>query len=56
MRAMQLLEQYVGHEEVVRLIEQDGGGITFRSYPRYAGWLTGMRERINEAIAAQERK
>lgn len=51
LRAMELLESYIGREAVVSLIEQDlVEPLTFKQYPRDAAWLLKLRERINEQL------
>ncbi|MFD2115112.1 DUF4091 domain-containing protein [Paenibacillus yanchengensis] len=53
MRALQLLDQLVGKEQVMALIEQQfPEGITFNNYPKSIEWLLDTRKRINEAIVA----
>ncbi len=54
LRAMQLLETKIGHDAVVKLIEEDcDEPMTFKRYPRTIDYVLGMRERINEAIASK---
>jgi len=54
MRAMKLLEEKLGHDGVVALIEEDcEEPLTFSRYPRDIGYLLEARERINRAIAAK---
>jgi hypothetical protein len=51
LRALQLLESYIGREEVIKLM--DGGleqEITFSVYPREASWLLAFREKVNALI------
>ena len=57
LRALQLLESFIGRERTLRLLE-DGLGepITFKRYPREAKWLLGLRERINAAIRQRVEK
>ena len=52
MRAMQLLERYIGYEAALRILEENGETLTFAEYPRYADYLTGVRGRINMKIAS----
>lgn len=50
-RAMKLLESYIGHEEVVKLIEDCAKmELKFNVYPKNAEFLLEMRKRINEKI------
>lgn len=53
LRALQLLEGFVGRERVLAMIE-DGleEPLTFSAYPRDAAWLLGLRESVNAAIKA----
>ncbi len=54
MRALKLCEQLYGKDYVVNLI--DGGlehEITFRDYPRDAGYILALREKVNAAIKAK---
>lgn len=51
LRAMELLEEKIGHDAVVALIEEDcDEPMTFLKYPRTEEYMLGMRERINKAI------
>ncbi|MGN1345301.1 MAG: glycoside hydrolase domain-containing protein [Eubacteriales bacterium] len=55
MRAMYLAEEKCGREAVLRALEEDLGpeyarGITFSQYPSDAGWLEGVRARVNGLI------
>ncbi|HZG83642.1 DUF4091 domain-containing protein [Paenibacillus sp.] len=53
LRALQLLESYIGKDRVVEVIEGElDSPITFRSYPRDAEWLLAKREQINRLIKA----
>ena len=53
LRAFQLLESFTSYEEVLELIECGcDEKITFHSYPRDAGWLLAVRERINRKIGS----
>ncbi|MFC5650706.1 DUF4091 domain-containing protein [Paenibacillus solisilvae] len=55
LRALQLLESFIGHDEVMRLVEEGlQEEITFNSYPRDAAWLLTFREKINERIRAAQ--
>lgn len=52
MRALQLLEQLIGREKALEVLEQDlAEPITFKQYPRSIDWLLQVRHRINAAIA-----
>ncbi|MCD9020919.1 DUF4091 domain-containing protein [Cohnella silvisoli] len=51
LRALELLESYVGRDETLKLLEQDlESTLTFKDYPIEASWVLGTRERINRAI------
>lgn len=51
-RALELLEQKVGREKVLELLEDDlFKPLTFMEYPHENEWLLETRERINRAIA-----
>lgn len=53
LRALQKLEELAGRESVLELLESGlERELTFKDYPRDAGWLLAAREQINEAIAA----
>jgi len=49
-RALQLLETFVGKERVMELLEEDSVTIDFKNYERDDNWILKMRERINGAI------
>lgn len=49
MRAFELLESYIGREEVLKLIDADGE-ITFNSYPKSEDYIISLRERVNKLI------
>lgn len=49
-RALQLLESFVGKERVMELLEEDSVTIDFKNYERDDNWILKMRERINGAI------
>jgi hypothetical protein len=54
---MQWLEKLAGRERVLEII--DGGPaepVTFTRYPREAGYLIRLRERINQAILSAAEK
>ncbi|GAA4858848.1 DUF4091 domain-containing protein [Paenibacillus vulneris] len=51
LRALQLLESYIGKDRVVALLEEGlEQPITFSEYPRSMEWLLDKREQINQAI------
>ncbi|MCM3337963.1 DUF4091 domain-containing protein [Paenibacillus sp. MER TA 81-3] len=51
LRALQLLESYIGHEAVIALIEDNmEEALTFHSYPHSAEWLLNKRALVNERI------
>lgn len=51
LRALQLLESRIGREAVIRVLEEGlDEPLTFRNYPRDAGWLLSVRERVNRFI------
>ncbi len=50
LRALELLETFIGKEEVLRLVEKDIDPITFKQYPRDEAYLLNLRRRINAAI------
>lgn len=53
MRALALLEGYIGRDAVLDLAEEGlEQPVTFAQYPRDAQWLLSMRERVNRKIAA----
>jgi len=53
LRALRLLEALAGREKVLALLEEDAKTpITFAVYPKDAGWLMNLREKVNAAIAA----
>lgn len=55
MRALTLLEGYIGREAVVRMIEEEAGmEIRFDQYPHGAEFLLRLRERVNHAIKSCE--
>ena len=48
---MKLLESYIGHDAVVKLIEDYAGmEIKMNKYPMNAEFILGLREKINEKI------
>ena len=51
MRALQLLEEKIGKDAVVKLMENGTNEpITFSEYPHNASWLLENREMINQEI------
>ncbi|EKN65201.1 hypothetical protein BABA_21191 [Neobacillus bataviensis LMG 21833] len=51
LRALQLLESFIGREQVLELLEEGlDGGITFEQYPLNREWYLLKREEINEKI------
>lgn len=50
MRAMQLLEHSIGHEQVVSLLEQTGGAIDWDLCPATDEQFLSIREALNRAI------
>lgn len=54
LRALELLEETVGKEGVVRLLEKGiTEPITFSQYPRESEWILKKREEINKIIAVE---
>ena len=52
LQALQLLEQYIGRDEVLKLLEQDlSTPLTFCEYPTNAKWLLAKRQQINDKLA-----
>jgi hypothetical protein len=52
LRALELLEQYIGKERTVALVEEGlAEPISFSEYPHSMEWMLEVRERINRAIA-----
>ncbi len=52
LRALILLEEKIGREEVIRLLEEGlESPITFSEYPRDDQWLLQKREQINKLLA-----
>ena len=49
-RAMKLLEEYIGHDEVVKISEKKLGHIAFTMEPSGADQLLSLREEINKTI------
>ena len=51
LRALQLLTELIGQQQVIDLLEEDlDEAITFSEYPRESDWLLNKREAINRAI------
>jgi len=50
MRAMQLLEKFIGREAVVKLIDEGIEPLTFEKYPHTDDYVLGLRARINREI------
>ena len=47
LRALTFLEEKIGREQVLRLLEREAGGsLSFRHYPRSAGFFDKLREEI----------
>jgi len=52
LRALRLLETKIGHDAVVKLMEDmAGSAITFEEYPREQEYVHALRKAVNEAIA-----
>nr|WP_312880460.1 DUF4091 domain-containing protein [Paenibacillus phytorum] len=52
MRALQLLEELIGREETLKLLEEGmEQELTFRNFPSDADWLLACKETINRKIA-----
>lgn len=49
-RALELLESYVGKEQVLKLLEEDSAPMDFKHYERGDDWILRMRERINGVL------
>ena len=50
-RALKLLEQYIGREAVINLLEEDlSEPITFKTYPKSASYLISVRNKINRML------
>ncbi len=51
LRAMKMLEKYIGRDGVIKLIEEHAEmEITFKKYPQSADYILSLRERINREI------
>lgn len=52
-RALQLLEKMQGRDKTLKLLERDlDREMTLERYPRDAGWILKMRERVNRKIGS----
>ncbi|MCR4621890.1 MAG: DUF4091 domain-containing protein [Clostridiales bacterium] len=51
LRALELLETYIGRDEAVKLIEEGIAPIEFDVYPRDPDWLPRLRAKVNALIA-----
>lgn len=49
-RALELLESYIGREKIMGLLEENSISMDFRHYERGDEWILEMRERINDAL------
>ena len=49
MRALQLLESRIGYDETLKFLGE-GEDMSFSAYPRYAEYLTEVRQRVNEKL------
>ena len=51
MRALQLLESFMSHEEVVAWLDAECGyPLTFSKYPHDSRWLLDSRQKLNQKI------
>ena len=50
LQALQLLEQRIGYDATLAIVEQGIDAVTFTEYPRSAEWLLEVRERVNKAL------
>lgn len=51
LRALELLESFIGKEKVVELIEKEAGmEIRFKQYPHDSGFLLSLRSKVNAEI------
>lgn len=56
-RALKLLEDLIGKQETVKLLEGNmDQPLTFKHYEKRASWLLEMRERVNQMVKAQLQK
>ena len=51
LRAFKLLEQYVGRESVIKMLEEITGEITFENCARSASVILTIRERLREQLS-----
>ena len=51
MRALQLLESYIGKDEVMRIVEDGIAPIEFDAYPMDSEYLFSLRRRVNAKLA-----
>jgi len=52
MRAMELLEKYIGKSKVIKIIEEDAEDeITFSKYPKCPEYILSTREKVNKYIS-----
>ena len=57
MRALELLESYIGRKKVVEMIEKEAGmEISFKQYPHNSQFLLNLRSKVNEAIKEEQNK
>lgn len=57
MRALELLESYIGKDEVIKILENDlRDSLTFNKYPNEAKWLLDKREEVNKRILSEINK
>ena len=49
-RAMKLLEELAGRDEVLKCLGEEGKDMTFTHYPRSIRYMTEVRQRVNEKI------
>lgn len=55
LRALQLLESYIGRQAVITILEEDlETPITFDSYPKDMNWLLNKRQQINDLILSHK--
>ncbi len=50
-RALTLLEEKIGRERVIALLDENGVAANFTDYPKNALWLLSLRNKINKEIA-----
>ncbi len=57
LRALKLLASLIGHDEVVKIMEELAGGeITFKKYPKDNEFILNLREKVNTLIAERLEK